>query len=72
MSGAALHDLFEAEAASLWKRREFHRGVNRLLLDKGAPALAALYDLDAPLLERFFAEQLKMFDRGKILGALGG
>ena len=58
LSGAALHDLFEAEAAALWKRREFHRGVNRLLLDKGAPALAALYDLDAPLLERFFAEQV--------------
>ena len=72
LSGAALHDLFEAEAASSWKRREFHRSVNRLLLDKGAPALAALYDLDAALLERFFAEQLKMFDRGKILAALSG
>ncbi|MGZ8286472.1 MAG: lycopene cyclase family protein [Allosphingosinicella sp.] len=72
LSGAALHDLFEAEAANSWKRREFHRTVNRLLLDKGAPALAALYDLDAALLERFFAEQLRMFDRGKILAALGG
>lgn len=72
LSGAALHDLFEAEAASLWKRREFHRSVNRLLLDKGAPALAALYDLDAPLLERFFAEELGLFDRRKILAALGG
>ncbi len=72
LSGAALHDLFEAEAAALWKRREFHRGVNRLLLDKGAPALAALYDLDAPLLERFFAEQLGLFDRRKIVAALAG
>lgn len=72
LSGAALHDLFEAEAAALWKRREFHRSVNRILLDRGAPALAALYDLDAALLERFFAEQLKLFDRGKILAALGG
>jgi len=72
LSGAALHDLFEAEAAALWKRREFHRSVNRVLLERGAPALTALYDLDAALLGRFFAEQLKLFDRGKILAAVGG
>ena len=72
LSGPALHDLFEAEAAALWKRREFHRGVNRLLLDKGSPALAALYDLDAALLERFFTEELGLFDRRKILAAVGG
>ncbi|HYW15531.1 MAG TPA: lycopene cyclase family protein [Allosphingosinicella sp.] len=72
LSGSALHDLFESEAATSWKRREFHRTVNRHLLDKGAPALAALYDLDPALLERFFAEELKMFDRRKILAAVGG
>jgi len=72
LTGGGLHDLFEAEAAALWKRREFHRSVNRLLLDKGAPALAALYDLEAPVLERFFAEELGLFDRRKILTALGG
>jgi lycopene beta-cyclase len=72
LSGSALHDLFEAEAAALWKRREFHRAVNRLLLDKGGGALAALYDLDAPLLERFFAEEVRLFDRRKILAAIGG
>jgi lycopene beta-cyclase len=72
LSGSALHDLFEVEAAALWKRREFHRTVNRLLLDKGGEALAALYDLDAPLLERFFAEEVGLFDRRKILAAVGG
>jgi lycopene beta-cyclase len=72
LSGTALHDLFEAEAAALWKRREFHRSVNRLLLDRGTEALAALYDLDAPLLERFFAEEVGLFDRRKILAAVGG
>lgn len=72
LSGAALHDLFEAEAAASWKRREFHRSVNRLLLDRGAPALAALYDLDAAILERFFAEDVGLFDRRKILAAVGG
>jgi lycopene beta-cyclase len=72
LSGAALHDLFEAEAAALWKRRDFHRSVNRLLFDKGGEALAALYDLDAPLLGRFFAEDVGIFDRRKILAAVGG
>lgn len=72
LSGAALHDLFEAEAAASWKRREFHRSVNRLLLDRGAPALAALYDLDAAILERFFAEDVGLFDRRKILAAVSG
>jgi lycopene beta-cyclase len=72
LSGAALHDLFEAEAAALWKRREFHRNVNRLLLDSGTDALAGLYGLDAALLERFFAEEVGLFDRRKILAAVGG
>jgi lycopene beta-cyclase len=72
LAGSALHDLFEAEAAALWKRREFHRSVNRLLFDRGTDALAGLFDLDAPLLERFFAEEVGLFDRRKILAALGG
>jgi lycopene beta-cyclase len=72
LAGSALHDLFEAEAAALWKRREFHRAVNRLVLDKGGEALAALYDLDAALLGRFFAEEVGLFDRRKILAAIGG
>lgn len=72
LAGPALHDLFEAEAASLWKRREFHRSVNRLLLDRGSDSLAGLFDLDGALLERFFAEELGLFDRRKILAAVGG
>jgi lycopene beta-cyclase len=71
-SGSALHDLFEAEAAAAWKRREFHRSVNRLVIDKGGQALSGLYDLDAALLERFFAEEVGLFDRRKILAAVGG
>jgi lycopene beta-cyclase len=72
LAGGALHDLFEAEAAALWKRREFHRSVNRLLLDRGMTALSGLFDLDAALLERFFAEELGLFDRRKVLAAVGG
>ncbi|HYJ83526.1 MAG TPA: lycopene cyclase family protein [Allosphingosinicella sp.] len=72
LSGPALHDLFEAEAAAAWKRREFHRSVNRALIERGGAALEALYDLDAAILERFFAEDVGMFDRRKILAAVGG
>ncbi|HEU0099759.1 MAG TPA: lycopene cyclase family protein [Allosphingosinicella sp.] len=72
LSGAALHDLFEAEAAAAWKRREFHRSVNRALFDRGGAVLAALYDLDSATLERFFAEDLRLFDRRRITAAVGG
>ena len=69
--GEALHDLFEAEAASLWKKREFYRGFNRLMLrsGRGCAPLAALYDQDAALIARFEAEQLGLFDRRKLMAA---
>jgi lycopene beta-cyclase len=72
--GAALHDLFEAEAASLWKKREFYRGFNRLMLrsGRGCAPLAALYDQDIALIARFEAEQLGMFDRRKLMAAAEG
>ncbi len=72
LGGAALHDLFEAEAAALWKRRDFHRSVNRLMLDRGTMALLGLFELDAPVLGRFFAEEVGIFDRRKILAAVAG
>ncbi len=70
-SGEALHDLFEAEAASLWKKREFYRGFNRLLLreDRGCAPLAGLYDLDSALIGRFEADELGLFDRRKVMAA---
>ena len=72
LGGAALHDLFEAEAAGLWRRREFHRAVNRLLLDRGTMALLGLFELDSALLARFVAEEVGLFDRRKILAAVSG
>jgi lycopene beta-cyclase len=72
--GAALHDLFEAEAAALWKKREFYRGFNRLLLrdGRGCAPLAALYDMDAALIARFEADQIGLFDRRKLMAAAAG
>jgi lycopene beta-cyclase len=72
--GEALHDCFEAQAASLWKRREFQRSFNRLLLRGGErphAALEGLYGLDPALIARFEAGEAGLFDRGKILAAAG-
>lgn len=65
--GGALHDLFEAEALALWRRREPYRAFNRQLLQgEGCSTLAAFYDLDQALIARFFAESLGLLDRRKI------
>jgi lycopene beta-cyclase len=65
--GAALHDAFEAEALALWRKREPYRAFNRQLLQSGGcSALAGLYDLDPPLIARFFGEKLGLMDRRKI------
>lgn len=73
-SGAALHDLFEAEATSLWKKREFYRGFNRLVLrsGRGCAPLAGLFSLDTAVIGRFEADQLGLFDRRKVMAAAEG
>ena len=73
-TGPALHDLFESQAAALWKKREFLRSFNRQLLAGGEgvhAALHGLYGLDAALIARFQAGEVGLFDRGKILAAIG-
>jgi lycopene beta-cyclase len=73
-SGNVLHDLFEAEAKQLWKKREPLRAVNAAIA-AAAPEhrraiLERLYRLDAGLLERLFADRLGLFDRGRMRKAL--
>jgi lycopene beta-cyclase len=68
--GAALYDLFEGEAAALWKRREFQRGFDRLLLrGDGYRALDGLFGLEPALIARFFGERLGLFERRKVMAA---
>jgi lycopene beta-cyclase len=68
--GGALHDLFEEAAVAAWKRREAYRGFDRLLLrGGGCRAVEGLFGLEAPLIERFFAERLGLFDRRKLMAA---
>jgi lycopene beta-cyclase len=70
--GAALHDMFAEEAAALWKKRDFYRSFDRLLLrGGGCTAIEALYDSEPALIARYFGERLGLFDRRKLLAAAG-
>jgi lycopene beta-cyclase len=73
-TGPALHDVFEAEAAALWKKREFYRAFNRIVLrsGRGCAPLAGLYSLDSAVIARFEAEDLGIFDRRKVTAAAEG
>jgi lycopene beta-cyclase len=68
-AGAALHDLFEAEAAALWRKREFYRGFNRALFQGSADERLAVYrdfyKLEPGLIARFWSGKLGMLERMK-------
>ena len=70
--GAGLHDLFEREAATLWKKREFYRTLNTRLFRAAEPqerykVLERFYRLDPALIARFYAGRSTMLDRMKVL-----
>ena len=64
-SGAALHDLFEAEAAAAWRKRELLRGFNAAMLaaeDRRA-AFDGFYRLDPALIARLHSGRPGVLDR---------
>jgi lycopene beta-cyclase len=72
LTGAVLHNVFEAHAAQLWKKRDFYRTLNTMLFRAAEPAerykvLERFYRLDPSLIGRFYAGQSSMFDRVRIL-----
>jgi lycopene beta-cyclase len=73
-SGQLLHDLFEAEAKQLWKKREPLRAVTAAIAatdpERRRDLLERLYRLDPGLLERLFADRLGLLDRRRIQQAL--
>jgi len=75
-SGAALHDLFEAEAKQLWKKREFLRTITRSLAE--APPedrrdmVERLYRLDPGAIQRLQADRLRLLDRWRVGKAIRG
>jgi lycopene beta-cyclase len=70
--GAALHDAFEAEAAALWRRREFTRAFARRLVEGGGcEAIDALYGSDAATISHVFEERPGLLERRRLLAAAG-
>ena len=73
-SGGALHDLFEAEARQLWKKRELPRALVAAIAqappERRRGLLERLYRLDSALLQRLQADRLGLLDRGRIQKAL--
>jgi lycopene beta-cyclase len=73
-SGAALHDLFEAEAKQAWKKRELLRAVAAALAaarpEEGRALLARLYGLSPATIARFHADRLGLVDRMRVQRAL--
>ncbi len=72
MTGGVLHNVYEAYAAQLWKKRDFYRQLNTLLFRAAEPAerykvLERFYTLDQGLIARFYAGQSSMLDRVRIL-----
>lgn len=70
--GAALHDLFEAQATTMWKKRDFYRTLNTMLFRGAAPherykVLERFYRLNQGLIGRFYAGQSGMLDKMRIL-----
>jgi lycopene beta-cyclase len=75
-SGNALHDLFEAEAKQMWKKREFLRTVTASLLrapvEERRLLFERLYRLDPGTIQRLLADRLGLLDRWRVRKALGG
>ena len=70
LEGAQLHDLFEAEAEKIWRKRELHRAFNAALFDRPVwerrEQMADFYRLDPGLIARFHAGNLGMMDRMRL------
>jgi lycopene beta-cyclase len=73
-SGAALHDLFEAEAKQIWKKRELLRAVAAALAaagpEEGRALLGRLYGLAPATIAHFLADRLGLVERMRVQRAL--
>jgi lycopene beta-cyclase len=72
LTSAGLHDLFHRRARRLWKDRRYFQLLNRMLFHGAAPreryrVLEHFYRLPAPLIGRFYAGELTLRDKLRIL-----
>jgi lycopene beta-cyclase len=72
LDARSLFDAIRAEARQAWHDQGFFRLLNRMLFLAGSPeerwrVMARFYRLPAPLIERFYAARLHLFDKARIL-----
>jgi lycopene beta-cyclase len=70
--GRRLAARLHAHAVATWRRRGFFRFLNRMLFEAAAPdqryrVMQRFYRLDAGLIERFYAADLRALDRVRLL-----
>ena len=75
-SGSLLHDLFEAEAKQLWKKRDFMRSVTAAIAAAGPEQrrdlFERLYRVDQSLIQRLGTDRLGLLDKSRIRKVLRG
>jgi len=72
LTATALFEAIRVEARAAWKSQGFFRLLNRMLFLAGSPdqrwrVMARFYRLPAPLIARFYAARLRLFDKARIL-----
>jgi lycopene beta-cyclase len=72
LTSEAIAPLVQARSRRMWRRRGFFRLLNRLMFLAAEPqaryrVLQRFYQLSAGLIERFYAAELTLFDRIRIL-----
>jgi lycopene beta-cyclase len=72
LSGPSLHTLTYTFAGEIWRKNNFFRLLNRMLFRAGRPehryrVLEHFYRLPKPLIERFYAGQLILTDKARLL-----
>lgn len=66
-----LNSMLREKSADLWKSRQFYRLLNRMLFDAAEPderyqVMQHFYRSPGKLIERFYAGELKLSDKGRI------
>ncbi|HYW16634.1 MAG TPA: lycopene beta-cyclase CrtY [Allosphingosinicella sp.] len=72
LTSEALHSVFRARSASLWRQRRFYQRLNRMLFRAAEPrrryrVLEHFYRLPEPVIARFYAGRLTALDKLRIL-----
>ncbi|MBU4435967.1 MAG: lycopene beta-cyclase CrtY, partial [Alphaproteobacteria bacterium] len=72
LSSAAIRARVEEHSKACWRKRRFFRLLNRMLFKACAPdqryrVLERFYRLRAPLIQRFYAGKLTLWDKARVL-----